>query len=561
MLSLSGTLSEELPVEGPAPEITLEQVSKIIDAMKNRKAAGPTLIVVEMLKASGSAGAMLVRDLIESIVKHGKIPSDWELSIVISLYKGKGAALERGNYRGLKLLDQVLKVLEKVAEGFLRQQVHINDMQFGFMSGRGTTDAIFIVRRLQEKFLSVNKPLYMAFVDLEKAFDRVPRRIIWWAMRKLDVEEWLVRLVQSTYSNARSRVRIGNGLSDEFEVNVGVHQGSCLSPLLFVIILEALSCEYRTGCPWEALYADDLAITAVTLEELLERLVLWKSGLEAKGFRVNMGKTKVMVSGLGLDTLQKSGKDPCAVCLSGTGRGAIFCDGCSSWVHKRCSGLTGGMVYDQNFRCQRCRGEARPIDGRPVVEVAVGEDKLEAVSTFCYLGDTLSAGGGSELAAIARCRSAWSRFRQLLPILETRWLPLTTKGRVYNTCVRSALLYASETWAMSAACLNRLRRNDRAMIRWMCGVSTEDEISSSALLERMKLDDLEDVLRTRRMRWFGHVERSEGWISKVLNVDPGGRRGRGRPRKTWQEDVRKDRVSSVWIMSLPRTGIMGWNST
>ena len=165
------------------------------------------------------------------------------------------------------------------------------------------------------------------------------------------------------------------------------------------------------------------------------------------------------------------------------------------------------------------------------------------------------------MAAIARCRSAWSRFRQLLPILETRWLPLTTKGRVYNTCVRSALLYASETWAMSAACLNRLRRNDRAMIRWMCGVSTEDEISSSALLERMKLDDLEDVLRTRRMRWFGHVERSEGWISKVLNVDPGGRRGRGRPRKTWQEDVRKDRVSSVWIMSLPRTGIMGWNST
>ena len=68
------------------------------------------------------------------------------------------------------------------------------------------------------------------------------------------------------------------------------------------------------------------------------------------------------------------------------------------------------------------------------------------------------------------------------------------------------------------------------------------QISSSALLERMKLDDLEDVLRTRRMRWFGHVERSEGWISKVLNVDPGGRRGRGRPRKTWLEDVRKDRA-------------------
>ena len=90
--------------------------------------------------------------------------------------------------------------------GLIRQVVSIDDSQFGFVPGRGTTDAIFVVRQLQEKYLAVNKRLYMAFVVLEKAFDRVPRKVIWWALRKLGVEEWIVRLVQGMYANARSRV-------------------------------------------------------------------------------------------------------------------------------------------------------------------------------------------------------------------------------------------------------------------------------------------------------------------------------------------------------------------
>ena len=88
-------------------------------------------------------------------------------------------------------------------------------------------------------------------------------------MRKLGIDEWLVRLVQSTYKDVRSRVRVGDGYSEEFGVGVGVHQGSVLSPLLFIIVLEALSREFRTGCPWELLYADDLMISAGSMEELL----------------------------------------------------------------------------------------------------------------------------------------------------------------------------------------------------------------------------------------------------------------------------------------------------
>ena len=150
----------------------------------------------------------------------------------------------------------------------------------------------------------------MAFIDLEKAFDRVPREVIWWAMRKLGIDEWLVRLV-----HVRSRVRVGYGYSEEFGVGVGVHQGSVLSPLLFIIVLEALSREFCTGCPWELLYADGLMISAGSKGELLVKVKTWKTEMEKKGLRVKMGKTKIMESGINLDVLKKSEKEP-LWCLS-----------------------------------------------------------------------------------------------------------------------------------------------------------------------------------------------------------------------------------------------------
>ena len=213
-------------------------------------------------------------DLINQIISEGQMPGEWQVSSIVNCFKGKGDALERGNYRGLKLLEQVMKILERIVDKLIREQVHINDMQFGFMKGRGTTDAIFIARQLQEKYIAKKKKLYFAFVDLEKAFDRVPRDVVWWAMRKLGVEEWLLKVVQSMYQNVRSRVRVNGECSEEFEVKVGVHQGSVLSPLLFIMVLEALSLEFRTGCPWELLYADDLVIVAESLKELNERLKL-----------------------------------------------------------------------------------------------------------------------------------------------------------------------------------------------------------------------------------------------------------------------------------------------
>ena len=198
-------LSNEPQLEGRPIPITIDMVKKAISKVKSGKAAGPSGIVVEMIKAAGDTGATMIRDIATAIIRDGMVPTDWEQNFIVCLYKGKGDALDRGNYRGLKLTEQAMKILETIVDGLIRQVVSIDDSQFGFVPGRGTTDVIFVVRQLQEKYLAANKRLYMAFVDLEKAFDRVPRKVIWWALTKLGVEKWIVPLVQGKYANARSR--------------------------------------------------------------------------------------------------------------------------------------------------------------------------------------------------------------------------------------------------------------------------------------------------------------------------------------------------------------------
>jgi len=105
-------------------------------------------------------------------------------------------------------------------------------MQFGSRPGKGTTDAVFVVRQLQEKYMEKKKELWMAFVDLEKAFDGVPRDVLLWALRKMNVPEQLLEVIKAMYCHAKAAVRTQNGIGDEFEVKVGVHQGSVLSPQL-----------------------------------------------------------------------------------------------------------------------------------------------------------------------------------------------------------------------------------------------------------------------------------------------------------------------------------------
>ena len=193
--------------------------------------------------------------------------------------------------------------------------------------------------------------------------------------------------------------------------------------------------------------------------------------------------------------------------------------------------------------CTRCKGTARPLDGRPQREVQVGPDKLEVVASFCYLGDMLSAAGGCELSTTTRVKTTWKKFKELKPVLSSRHLSFKTRGRVYSTCVRSAMLHASETWPVTKPCLQRLHRNDRAMIRQSCNVKPQDTatIRSIELLARLGIEDLDLILKERRLRWYGHVERSNGAIKTAFDIQVNGKRGPGRPKMTWKQLTERDR--------------------
>ena len=143
----------------------------------------------------------------------------------------------------------------------------------------------------------------------------------------------------------------------------------------------------------------------------------------------------------------------------------------------------------------------------------------------------LSAGGGCEIAVTYHVKTAWKKFRELLPILTSRHLSYKTRGHVYSSCVQSTMLHVSETWPLTKTNLQRLQRNDRAMIRQICSIKPEDvaKVRSSELLAKLELEDLDLILRERRLLWFGHVEHSSGAIRTACDILIVGRWGQGDP--------------------------------
>ena len=150
----------------------------VLKKMKRHKAPGLSGLVAEMIQATGDIGTQWILDLCNDIVKEVSIPEDCKSSVLLPIYKGKGDPMECGSYRGIKLLEHAMKVVERIFEHRIRQQIEIDDMQFGFMKGTGTTDAIFMARQMREHFRVKDKKRYFGFVDLEKAFDKVPREVI-----------------------------------------------------------------------------------------------------------------------------------------------------------------------------------------------------------------------------------------------------------------------------------------------------------------------------------------------------------------------------------------------
>ncbi|KAK3528935.1 hypothetical protein QTP70_012846 [Hemibagrus guttatus] len=255
-------------VEQKVDKIRKDEVRKALKRMKSGKAVGPDDIPVEVWKCLGEAAVEFLASLFNRVLGSERMPEEWRRSVLVPIFKNKGDVQSCSNYRGIKLMSHTMKVWERVVEARLRKVVEICEQQYGFMPRKSTTDAIFALRILMEKYWDGQRELHCVFVDLEKAYDRVPREELWYCMRKSGVAEKYVRVVQDMYERSRTVVRCAVGQTEKFKVEVGLHQGSALSPFLFAIVMDQLSEEVRQESPWTMMFADDIVICSESREQV-----------------------------------------------------------------------------------------------------------------------------------------------------------------------------------------------------------------------------------------------------------------------------------------------------
>ena len=184
--------------------------------------------------------------------------------------EGKWDPLNPNSYRGIKLFEHAFKLYEKILDRRLREVVDIDKIQYGFVPGRRSVDAVFVLRELSEKFRAKNKKLFFIFVDLEKTFDRVKLLGSYSFCFKVGVPEYLVNKVMSLYKGCKTAVSVDGELTSSFSVKVGVHQGSGLSPLLFIMVMDVLTEDVRDGSLMELLYAHNI-LCGESLNEVMDK--------------------------------------------------------------------------------------------------------------------------------------------------------------------------------------------------------------------------------------------------------------------------------------------------
>ncbi|RXH80326.1 hypothetical protein DVH24_041473 [Malus domestica] len=249
------------------------------------------------------------------------------------------------------------------------------------------------------------------------------------------------------------------------------------------LVMDELTGHIQGDIPWCMLFADDIVLIDETQEGVNAKLNLWREVLESKGLRLSRSKTEYM----------------------------------------------------------ECKFSAN--GGQNELGVRIGDQEIPKSDRFRYLGSILQKNGELDGDLNHRIQAGWMKWKSASGVLCDRRMPLKLKGKFYRTAIRPAMLYGTECWAVKHQHVHKMGVAEMRMLRWMCGHTRKDKIRNEDIRGKVGVAEIEGKMRENRLRWFGHVQRRPT-DAPIRRCDYGtevqGRRGRGRPRKTLEETLRKD---------------------
>ncbi|XP_061891552.1 dickkopf-related protein 3b isoform X2 [Entelurus aequoreus] len=494
---------------------TFGEVKSAIRSLKDNKTPGPDSIPAEIFKQGGYLSIRALFLVISKVWKHETVPQQWRDANIITIYKGKGDKSLCGNSRGISLLAVAGKVLAKVMLHRLVNNITedlLPESQCGFRKNRSTVDMVFTTRQLQEKCREQHQDLFVAFIDLSKAFDTVNRELLWNILLKFGCPQKFVNILRQFHEGMMSRVTIGGQESEPFKVCTGVRQGCVLAPVLFNIFLlcvtlllherikkgSGVTVDFRLDgnlfnirrlqavtkvTPVQVIelqYADDCAVVAHTPEALQATLSAAASAYGRLGLSVNVAKTEVI-----------------------------------------------------------CQWASTPPPHPPTF--TINNKPLAVVDSFKYLGSFLSDDCSIDREVQNRIKQASASFGRLRGrVFQNKDLKLHTKVAVYLAVVMTTLLYSCEAWTLYSRHLRMLEAFHIRCLQCILGVSWKDRVPHTEILCKTNYHPAPTITQ-HQLRWLGHVIRmpEERLPRKVLYGQLHlGHRLAGGPKKRYKDQMK-----------------------
>ena len=502
-------------------EPTIEEVREAISKMANGKAMGPDDIPVELLKLGLHDDSIIVDEfykIVLAVWKKEEVPQQWKDAVIKVLHK-KSDKTQCGNYRGISLVAHAGKVILKVVawrlSGYFEEKGFLPEEQCGFRPGRSTSDMVHVIRRLQEMGRAANTPLYMCFVDLQKAYDSVDRTLLWKILARYGVPAKMISVIRQFHDGMRACVRLDDGeCSEWFDVLQGLRQGCVLAPLLFNIFFTAVLTvaeqwfrkdadvvnnlvqirqENDAGTAivdlWAMLYADDAGVASRSPECLAKMMTVIVQVCHKFGLTVSEKKTETM--------------------------------------------------------CLRTPRVQTTVN----VKVEAAGQKYKQTDRFVYLGAVVTENADMNAEIRNRTSKAWLCFRRYRrQLYDRKSAPLELKLRMLKAEVIEVLLYGCGTWTLRDKQYDSLRSVHSKLLLRCIGFHkskrTDHPLSYSTVLQQTGCESIETTIRKRRLLFLGHVMRmGEERLPRTMSLGTlvGGQcRGVGRPEKSWQACVADD---------------------